>query len=251
MSTTTSFTALCTDFYVNQNIALKMDVPTTRETVLDLFDRVRKAVPEMDRFRRFEDELALESAPDDPHYRWFALRQTAIRSGWVNPDTLEDAYRLHRLILEVSPFFLSISPIDVEHIELVFGFDLEGKTNRSEVVFDTLFGNSPLRDLFDDDRETIVEAQPLIGVALSESFHTQAYVEVRTRTRTSELTTGRFDNDPISVYLTARRYGPFQSIEDFTEAFGELAGHIERLAESRVIPTIIIPLREALVSRPE
>ena len=30
---------LCSDFYVNQRVALTMDLPAARQTVLDLFDR--------------------------------------------------------------------------------------------------------------------------------------------------------------------------------------------------------------------
>ena len=33
---------ICSDFYVNQKIALTMDVPEGREAVLDLFGRVQK-----------------------------------------------------------------------------------------------------------------------------------------------------------------------------------------------------------------
>ena len=58
----TSLGALCTDFYVNQKLALKLDLPSARETVLDMFDRIRKELPNMDRFRRYDGELALESA---------------------------------------------------------------------------------------------------------------------------------------------------------------------------------------------
>ena len=35
----TSFGALCTDFYINQKVGLKMDLPADRETILHLFDR--------------------------------------------------------------------------------------------------------------------------------------------------------------------------------------------------------------------
>ena len=38
----TTFVALCSDFYVNQKLALKMDLPSERETILHFFDRVRK-----------------------------------------------------------------------------------------------------------------------------------------------------------------------------------------------------------------
>lgn len=84
--------ALCTDFYVNQKIALKLDLPSRRETVLDIFDRVRRELPGMDQFRRYDDELALESPVEDAQYSWLALRRTSIRSGWVNPELLERAY---------------------------------------------------------------------------------------------------------------------------------------------------------------
>ena len=50
-------------------------------------------------------QLALESPENDSEYNWLALNQTAIRSGWVNPDSLHSAYKLHRLILEIAPYF--------------------------------------------------------------------------------------------------------------------------------------------------
>jgi hypothetical protein len=246
-----SLSALCTDFYINQKLALKMDVPTGRESVLDMFDRVRKDVPTMDRFRRYDGELALESAEDESHYCWMALRRTSIRSGWVNPESLEQAYKLHRLILEISPFFLSISALDVEYIELVFGFDLRAPVNRNEVVFEALVEGSPLAGLVDLEQESVLEAQPLVGFSLSPSCDHQAFVEVKTRVSAQEVAQGRFEDQPISVYLTVRRYASMGSITELASTFGALAGHAERLAEDRVIPYVIQPIRDALYSRPE
>jgi hypothetical protein len=244
----TGVSALCSDFYVNQKVALKMDLPTARETVLNLFDRVRKELPEMDRFRRYDGELALESPEADAQYNWLALNQTAIRSGWVNPDSLERAYRLHRLILDVAPYYLSISPLDVEYVELVFGFDIEAETNRNEVVFEALLAESPLAGLVDTSREPMLDAQPFIGFALTPRCDVQAFVEIKTRTRSREVATGRFGAEPISVYLTIRRHGPYKTMGDFTHSFGLLAGHAERLTEDRVIPGVIVPIRDRLSS---
>ncbi|MHC4947279.1 MAG: hypothetical protein ACYTG1_03330 [Planctomycetota bacterium] len=247
---TNSLGALCADFYVNQKIALKMDLPSRRETVLDLFDRVRKELPAMDRFRRYDGELALESEEQESHYSWLALRRTSVRSGWVNPESLEDAYRLHRLILDIAPYFLSISPIEVDYVELVFGFDLEAETNRNEVVFDALFSDSPLAALVDSERESVLDAQPFLGISLNHGCDLQAFVEIKTRTSPGEVASGRYEAGPISVYLTARRYGPLRTIEDFGATFGTLAGHAERLAEQRVLPHIVMPIRETILSRP-
>jgi hypothetical protein len=254
---TTSVSALCSDFYINQKIALKMDLPTSRETVLDMFDRFRKDVPTMDRFRRFEDELALESPERDSQYSWFSLAApggTAIRSGWVNPESLEDAYRLHRLILDIAPYYLTISPIDVEYIELIFGFDIEAEANRNEIVFDALAaggeGHGALASLIDSDHERVLDYQPFIGLTLNQSCNLQAFIEVKTRTRAAEIAGEHYDNVPISVYLTVRRYGPFRTLEDLTTSFGTLAGHAERFTEERIVPNVLVPIREAILSRP-
>ena len=56
-----TFAGICSDFYVNQKIALTMDVPDGREAVLDLFGRVQKEFPRLERLRRYEGEYALES----------------------------------------------------------------------------------------------------------------------------------------------------------------------------------------------
>ena len=244
----TSFTAICSDFYVNQKLALKMDLPPNRSTVLDMFDRVRRQLPFMDQFRRYDGELALESVESDARYSWLALRRTSIRSGWVNPRSIEEAYSLHQLILEVAPYFLSISPLDVDYLELVFGFDLQAPMNRNVVVMSALLPDSPLTALVDHGRESLLEAQPFVGFALNEDCDLQASVEVKTRTRTNEVSSGRFDETPISVFLTVRRSGPRTTLEDLISDFGSLAGHIERIAEDRVIPNVIMPLHDTIQS---
>ncbi|MCI0630034.1 MAG: hypothetical protein L0Y44_05200 [Phycisphaerales bacterium] len=246
----TSYGALCTDFYINQKLSLKLDVPTSRETVLDMFGRVRKELPNMERFRRYDAEVALESAEQSSQYSWLALRKTTIRSGWVNPETLDQAYKLHKLILDVGPYFLSISPLDVEFIELVFGFDLQAERNRNEVVFDALLANSPLASMVCADDEAVLEAQPFIGFSLNGECDLQAFVEIKTRTSAREVSNGRYEDEPISVYLMVRQYGPLKTMEDFATTFKSLSTHIESLAQERVIPNIVMPIRDAILSRP-
>ncbi len=244
----TSFGALCSDFYVNQKIDVTMDLPTTRETILDMFDRVKKVVPDMERLRRFENEIALESSEVNGRYCWLALRKTSIRSGWVNPESFEEAYKLHQLILETAPWFLSINAIDVEAIELVFGFDLHARANRNEIVFDALLADSPLAALFEPSDETLLDVQPFLGLAIDDDSSIQAALEIKTRTSPRSVMEHSFDNEPLSVYLSVRKQGPFESIEQFSSVFGTLAGHAERLAEQRVIPGIVMPLHDRILS---
>ena len=245
-----SFQSVCRDFYVNQKLALKMDLPWGREPVLELFDRMRKAVPSLTDLRRYDHEISLESPEDDERsYAWVALRQTSLRSGFVNPADLADAYRLHRTVLETAPWFLSIRPLDIDHLELVFGFDFEAEGNRDAIIFDALLADTPLAGLLERDRDEPLDVQPFIGLHLDRDDGTQAFVEVKSRTKGADGAPQRFPSEPISVYLTVRRSGPVDRLEDLPTVLASLAGHAERLAEQRVIPSVLVPIRDAILSR--
>lgn len=246
----TSYSALCSDFYVNLKIALKLDLPTGRDTVLHLFDRVRRELPQMDRFKRYDDELALESDDSQRSYAWVALRRTSVRSGWVNPDSFDEAYRLHRLMLDLVPYFLSISPLDIDHLELVFGFDFEPPSipiNRDAVVFNALLADSPLAALVDPVNETIVEAQPFLGIGLDPEGLFQAFVEVKTRSKPGDHAIGRLGGDPLSVYLSVRRIGGLRTLEECGTVLTKLGNHAEHLADNRVVPHIVTPIAAGMV----
>lgn len=242
----TSFGALCTDFYINQKLALKMDLPTERDTLLHYFDQIRKTYPDMTRFRRYEGELSLESSKREAEYTWLTLRQGSIRTGHVNPESMEDAYRFHKQILEVTPYYLTISPLDVDYLELMFGFDLECKSNHDEVVHDALFAASPLGELLKPTEATphskILDAQPVFGMNLSDDGLLQAYFEVKTRRRSRRGSGRRYAEEPISLFVTLRRYGPIDKLDDLQDLSVMLGQHCEALATDRLIPNLLNPI---------
>jgi hypothetical protein len=242
----TSFGALCTDFYVNQTLGVKMDLPGDRETVLHLFDRVRSEMPSMQRFKRFADELALESPRREGEYRWMALRQNAIRSGHINPERMDDAYALHRLLLEITPYFLSISPLDVDVLEVLFGFDLECKANHHQIVQEALFAGTPLAGLADIPGARPVDLQPVVGLSLDRQG-TEAFFEVKTRTTPGQVRANRYRTEPISVFLTLRRPGPIGHVDELATLFDELAGQAERLTTERLVPHVLSPISRAII----
>jgi hypothetical protein len=235
--------ALCSDVYVNQRMALTMDLPSQRESVLDLFGRVRRECPKLTALRRYDDEMALESEGDDRHGAWLSLQRTSVRSGMVNPKDLSEPYHLHRVVLRNAPCYLSITPLDVESIDLVFGFDLAVAGNRDEIVFDTFLDASPLAGLVTDG-DRLIDVQPMLAFQLDGDPNTSAIIEVRTR---PPGTAAALPGSPLSVYLTVRRRGPFRSLDQFDEVFGSLAGWAERLAEDRVIPQVVAPLHRRLL----
>lgn len=247
-----SYSALCSDFYVNQRVSLKMDLPMRRDTVLTMFDRVRREHPWMERFRRYNNELALESraptAGDTPHQQWVALRKSSVRSGSVNPDTSEDAFRLHKLVLDVAPYFLDISPLDIDHIELLFGFDLVAMGNHDAMSFNALLRSSPLANFADAPGSVVLECAPVLGIALDEACSLQAQVEVKTRSSARQVRTGEYREEPMSIYLTVRKYGPFDDIKDLGKVQALLIEHGEELVTTRVVPHVLMPLRNVITS---
>ncbi|MCC6682282.1 MAG: hypothetical protein IT445_15375 [Phycisphaeraceae bacterium] len=244
----TSYGALCTDFYVNQKLTVKMDLPGDRETVLHYFDRIRKAHPGMSQFRRYENEVALESAKRDDAYRWLAMRVHSLRSGWVNPDTLEQVLDYHRNLLEVSPHYLTIGALDVDYLELTFGFDLECGSNHDEVVYEALLADSPLRQVLDIPDSKLLDVQPVLGVNLTESGDRQAYFEVRTRRRNRRGSARAFKREPISLFTTVRQYGPVDHINDLTGIFDQISGQCRQLVDERLIPHLLKPIARHITS---
>lgn len=275
------FAPFASDFYVNQRINLKMDLPMRRDTVLALFDRVRKELPVMDRFRRYERELALESR-QEPHghsrvsgadgagsgggggqqhtgQQWLAVRKTSIRSGSVNPPTSEHAYRLHTLASDAAPYFLDITALDIDHVEMLYGFDFPAVGNHDAIVFNAFMSNSPLAEFVEqssnvrarDKAEASgafvpVDFQPLLGVALTDELDVQAHIEIKTRTSARQIRTGEYRDDPISVYLIVRKYGPFADVRELPTALADLRKRGEHLVETCIIPKLLKPIRDAI-----
>lgn len=243
----TSFGALCTDFFINQKLAVKMELPGERETVMHMFDRVRAEMPAMSRFKRFADELALESPRRDGEYQWLALRAQSVRCGHVNPQSMPDGYRLHRLVAETCPFFLTLSPLDIDGLELTFGFDLECKANHHQIVREALLGDSALAGLVDLPGARPLDVQPVIGVALDDSADLHAFFEVKTRTSPAQVRADRYRTEPISIFLTVRKSGPIEKIDELSGILDVLIGRCEQLATGRVIPQLVHPISRAIL----
>jgi hypothetical protein len=244
-----SFRALCSDFYINQKLAVKMELPRGRDTVLDLFERVRKQFPSMSAFRRYREELALESPQNEGAHRWLAVRSNNVRSGVVNPAEASEGYSLHKHVLEAAPFFLNISPLDVDYLELLYGFDLAAGGNHDAIVYEALLPGSPLAQLADLPGGVPVDCQPLLGMRMAGREDTEIYFEVKTRAGTnSGFREPDAPAEPISVYLTLRRFGTVTDVKELTQTLQSLSQLGEELVESRVVPTLLVPIRDAIAS---
>jgi len=244
------FAPFCEDFYVNMRLGSQLSLPHSRETVLHLFERVQKVFPGMTRFRKNDNgEFNLEEDRSGHSYRWMSLEPKRLSSGHVNPVAIEDALKLHTTLLEAAPHYMGISPLEVDYLDVLFGFDLGFGGNHDEVIADSLFAESPLFCLNEEHGARAVDFQPTVTVSLSDDCRLQARIDVVTRTNSYQVRTGDYSDDVISVYLIVRRYWGDRPKEGFEKVFGQLVERAERLCNNHIVPRILRPISSAIASR--
>lgn len=248
-----SFDAVCDDFYVACRLFLKLEIRLDRESVLGFFDRVRKELPNLNKLRRREDGslvLEEEDRAEGLPRQWLRVGPTSLRFGHFAPPDTSSVRKMADVILQNAPYFLTLSDLDFDHLEVVYGFDLDYKGNHDQMVAETFYADHPLSAfLFGDEAHHVIEAQPFAGIALSPSCDLQANVEIKSRTTSFEVRTGEYDKQPVSVYLTCRRYWGFSKVASVLEAHNELMDLADDLAANRVVPTVVSPLAAAIASR--
>ena len=244
------FASLSDDFYVNMNLNTEMDLPQSRETVLHLFEQLKKHYPGMKNFYcRDQGEFVLEEDKDQGAYRWATVELRRICAGQVNPDSLEDSLKQHGLLLELAPFALSVSPLDCESLNVMFGFDYTYRGNHNQLLVDAL-GVSPAMDkLVDIEGAQVVANEPSLQLAFDPDCRLQCRLSFETRTSAYHIRTGEFPEEQLSVYLTARRYGSLDSGETYQQVMERLAALCQSLVDDYVAEHVLLPLQQTIAIR--
>jgi len=243
--------AVCDDFYVSARLFLKLEMKLERETVLHFLDRIRKEYPGLQKLRRRDGDCLVleEEANQHGSRRWIRLDTGSLRFGHFTPPDTDDVRRFGELILNQAPYHLSFSDIDFDHLELIYGFDLEYRGNHDRLVAETLLGEHAASGfLFADEAAHVIDAQPYYGIALSPECDLQAFIEVKSRTTTFEVRSDNFESEPISVFLTTRKYWGVEH-PSLVDALGTLFDVAEELATDKVVPNLVNPLAVAIASR--
>jgi hypothetical protein len=244
------FASVCDDFYVNMRLATQLSLPHNRETVLHFFERVQRQFPEMSRFRKYDNgDLSIEENRDNDSYRWVTLESRLLCAGHVNPEGLDESLKLHSLLLQQAPYELGLSPVEVDYLDILFGFDLSFRGNHDEIISESLLGDSPLNCLMEESGAKAVDIQPSITVALSEDCRLQGRIDVVTRTNSYQVRTGDYSNDVISVYLILRRYWGDRPKDPMEKLLADMAQRGEELCINHLIPKVLKPISSVIASR--
>jgi hypothetical protein len=227
-----------------------MELPTSRDTVLHYFEQMRKAFPDLRNFyTRESGDLVLEGNKEEESYRWLAIEPRRLCSGHVNPPALESAYRQHEMVLDLAPHLLTISLLDCEALDVMFGFDFTFEGNHDEVVAEALGIGPALEGLLEVPGARVINYEPSLTLALDESCRLQCRLSLETRTSAYQIRTGEFPDDQISVYFTVRQYWGTGPEMTFVESFRRQRDAGEEAVQNIVIPRVVRPLAQAIASR--
>jgi hypothetical protein len=233
--------------YVNT----ELDLPTQRDTILSFFERIQKHFPSMGGFyHNSEHEYCLEENRKDRQYRWVSLEKDRIGSGMVNPPNVGQAYKQNRVILELMPYMLSVSHLDVDSLDLTFGMDFEYLGNHDEVISEALFSTSAFSSFLDVTGVKPIGFSPVAVFSLSSDCNTQARIAVESKTSVYEPEKHKHrSSEAISLSLTIRQYPTGTGKFDAVDSFEKQAALIQELTDEKVVPFFARPLVDVIAQK--
>ncbi|OHB81457.1 MAG: hypothetical protein A2W31_13115 [Planctomycetes bacterium RBG_16_64_10] len=241
------YSSLSDDFYVNMNLSTEMELSSNRETVLHYFEQIQKRFPQMRNFYcRDKGEFVLEEDKERGQYRWCTVEPRRICSGQVNPDSVNGVLEQHRLVLELAPFTLSVSPLDCEAFDLLFGFDFTYRGNHNQLLSDALGVSPGLERLMEYPGSAVINYEPSITLALDEECRMQCRLSLETRTNAYQVRTSDYAEEQLSVYVTARQYGSLGANTTYVEVLSDLTRVCIDVVDNYVVEQVLQPLARAI-----
>jgi len=272
--TLNSYGSLCDDFYIDMYINTELDLPSERDTILAFFERLQKQYPAMSRFyRRANNEYCLEEESSIAQHRWITLEIDRVGSGVVNPSDFESAYCQDRLVLELVPYMLGVSHLDVDSLDVTFAMDFDYVGNHDEVIAEALFASSAFNCLLElpfARDPALREPRPIVFspamvVALTDDDCTQARISVESKTSVyMPRKKTQSPGEAISLSFTIRQYprvfSPFLSYEgrpggsggerfDALKSFEYQRRLAEELMAEKIVPNFVQPLVETIAHK--
>lgn len=238
--------AIGDDFYVNMQLNTVSDLPPQRESMMHFFEQVQRRFPLMRSLVPRDREFFLEEPKEEGNYRWTAVDARRISSGFVNPSSMEEAFQMHKDILGIIPYSMSVSHLDCESLNIVFGFDFTYRGNHNLLLATTL-GMPPVFDgLLDIPGVQCMGFEPSIQLTLDPEMRTQCRISFECRSTPFHMRSGEFPEEQLSVYLALRKVDSLGPGEKFETEFQRLADLGKQILDDYVVGNILQPLHQAI-----
>jgi len=246
-----SFGSFCDGLFVDMCVNTQLELPSSRETVLAFFERLQKQNPRMNNFaRRDTGEYTLEQEDQGRRSQWVSLEPDRIIAGCADPDNMDQAYALHNQVLELIPYMLGVSVLDIDAMDITFTMDFDYRGNHDEVIAEALLNNSAFGALLEGRETRLVSCCPSMVIALSDDCRLQARVAVESRSNAFDIRGEKYKTEePISLYFAVRRYPKPGPDFDMIAAYQDQCRMAEQMMFEKIIPHFVQPLNSAIAQR--
>ena len=248
---TFGYSSLCDDFYFDTYVHTKLDIPGERDSLLAFFERIQRSFPQMCNMITEESgEVILEEDREKGQYRWVGVEVDRVGAGFTNPASIEQACDLDRLILELIPYMLGVSPLDIRLMDVTTSMDFDCNGDHNEVIAQALLCDSAFSSLLNLDSAKPIDLQPGIVVSLSDDCRMQARVSVESRTSSYEVRTGKYKEEkPITLSFTIRQYPKPNEKFDMNDAFEQQCRLLDDIMSEVIVPSFVKPISSAIAQR--
>ena len=246
--TLNSYRSFCDDLYIETYINTELDLPTGRDTILAFFERIRRQYPSMScMYQRGKKDFCLEEDRTQCQYRWVALETDRIGSGMVNPPDFESVFEQNRLVLELAPYMLSVSDLDIESLDVTMAMDFDYTGNHDEVITEALLSQSAFGSLLDLPGARAVGCSPSFVISLSGDDLTQGRVSIESKTSVyGPKRKEQLIDEAISLSFTVRQYPPTTEAFDALKSFENQCRLAKEIMADKIVPNFILPLNETI-----
>ena len=141
---------------------------------------------------------------------------------------------------------LSVSPIDCEALDLLFGFDFAFRGNHNALLAEALGVGPALDRAVEIPGTKVINYEPSLTLAVDEDCRIQVRVSTEARTNAFQVRTGDFAEEQLSVYVTARQYGSLDAGMTFVDAIERLYGLARDVVDGCVVDQILRPLARTI-----
>ena len=164
----------------------------------------------------------------------------------MGPPSAEDALSQHRHVLETAPYTLTVSPLDCESLNIMYGFDYTYRGNHNRLLADALGVIPAFERMANLPGATVLGYEPALQLSLEEDCRVQCRLSIETRTSAYHVRTSEYPEEQLSVYFTARRYGSLDPGETYISAMDRLAAICRELVDNYVVENVLRPLRQTI-----
>lgn len=238
-------------FHVYLTLSTQLENEHTNDSLFHFFEMMQRSFPTMtslDTGDSPEWYRLLEDDDDKPWCRWISVEKRCLNVSFDNPETLSDAYELHRRALALTPTALGYSPLNLLMMDVTYIFEMSYSGNNSELVARTM-APAGFEALTSDPNNKISMYWPELVISLENEPDTQCRISVESRIWFPDYIRARYDEENrFAVVFTARRY--FTGVNhDLVAVHQKLTSISEKMIEKKIKPHIIAPLAEAIGSR--